>query len=467
MYHHETGYPTDPSSETDPDNDRDPLNHDPYNNDDDGLGGKDMSFSSSSEQALNEVIMEATGIAPPKRSKSTTTNTATNATGSLRFKPQEERRNNRRAAEHGEEKHVYKHGAQGAPKVGGIGMKLLMKMGYEPGKGLGAQGEGRVDPIAVQMKKDRAGLGGGFAARQAEAKQARGASKAGPAPHAPFKEPQKAPQGPATAAPRNNEPPPPASLFANRQHYNFDLRSSNPELRSNASNDGAIRREPYFVDMTGGHKFRPPRPTDEDGLVDGKAAPGPIAEAIKLIKQIVSCLDEKIYDYDVQIANETARQSKIRADRRELEMLAKEKELLHAQYQVLEGKSDRFDLLDQDMQLNVLVPRLEACRTMLECNLDPRLIERCKCRDVFLRHFWIPRVRQEMLSEREGGPPGRRRRAQGGGPGKVGPLSHVLASLPVKPVAQGPLRGCHQGEDQGEAGPDPPLPPPDPPPERH
>jgi hypothetical protein len=33
----------------------------------------------------------------------------------------------------------------------GIGSKLLSKMGYIPGKGLGSKGEGRLDPIDVYV----------------------------------------------------------------------------------------------------------------------------------------------------------------------------------------------------------------------------------------------------------------------------------------------------------------------------
>lgn len=36
---------------------------------------------------------------------------------------------------------------------------MLQKMGYNPGKGLGKTEEGRVEPVAVELKADRAGLG--------------------------------------------------------------------------------------------------------------------------------------------------------------------------------------------------------------------------------------------------------------------------------------------------------------------
>ena len=36
---------------------------------------------------------------------------------------------------------------------------MLQKMGYNPGKGLGKTEEGRVEPVAVEVKVDRAGLG--------------------------------------------------------------------------------------------------------------------------------------------------------------------------------------------------------------------------------------------------------------------------------------------------------------------
>lgn len=40
-----------------------------------------------------------------------------------------------------------------------IGFAMLQKMGYNPGKGLGKTEEGRVEPVAVEVKVDRAGLG--------------------------------------------------------------------------------------------------------------------------------------------------------------------------------------------------------------------------------------------------------------------------------------------------------------------
>lgn len=36
---------------------------------------------------------------------------------------------------------------------------MLQKMGYNPGKGLGKTEEGRVEPVAVELKADRGGLG--------------------------------------------------------------------------------------------------------------------------------------------------------------------------------------------------------------------------------------------------------------------------------------------------------------------
>ena len=39
------------------------------------------------------------------------------------------------------------------------GFAMLQKMGYNPGKGLGKKEEGRVEPVAVELKADRAGLG--------------------------------------------------------------------------------------------------------------------------------------------------------------------------------------------------------------------------------------------------------------------------------------------------------------------
>lgn len=43
----------------------------------------------------------------------------------------------------------------------GFGMKMLLKMGYKPGAGLGKEGEGRVNPIEVKLRQGQAGLGFG------------------------------------------------------------------------------------------------------------------------------------------------------------------------------------------------------------------------------------------------------------------------------------------------------------------
>uniref|UniRef100_A0A1B6JFI2 G patch domain-containing protein 11 n=2 Tax=Homalodisca liturata TaxID=320908 RepID=A0A1B6JFI2_9HEMI len=40
-----------------------------------------------------------------------------------------------------------------------VGFKMLQKLGFKPGTGLGRSGEGRVEPISVEVKSDRQGLG--------------------------------------------------------------------------------------------------------------------------------------------------------------------------------------------------------------------------------------------------------------------------------------------------------------------
>ncbi len=45
-----------------------------------------------------------------------------------------------------------------APIRGGVGMKLLQKMGWRPGQVLGKRGEGSYEPIALSVKMDRKGL---------------------------------------------------------------------------------------------------------------------------------------------------------------------------------------------------------------------------------------------------------------------------------------------------------------------
>ena len=45
-----------------------------------------------------------------------------------------------------------------APITGGVGMRLLQKMGWKPGQVLGKRGEGNLEPIAMNVKMDRKGL---------------------------------------------------------------------------------------------------------------------------------------------------------------------------------------------------------------------------------------------------------------------------------------------------------------------
>lgn len=46
-----------------------------------------------------------------------------------------------------------------AEDASNVGNKLLAKMGWTAGQGLGLQGEGRVDPVETQLRAARAGLG--------------------------------------------------------------------------------------------------------------------------------------------------------------------------------------------------------------------------------------------------------------------------------------------------------------------
>lgn len=45
-----------------------------------------------------------------------------------------------------------------APVSGGVGMKLLQKMGWQPGEGLGRNREGVLEPLALELKIDKKGL---------------------------------------------------------------------------------------------------------------------------------------------------------------------------------------------------------------------------------------------------------------------------------------------------------------------
>lgn len=57
------------------------------------------------------------------------------------------------------EETVREEGLKQAIKEDNVGYKLLQRMGYEPGKGLGRTGEGIVDPIEVRIKKRRECIG--------------------------------------------------------------------------------------------------------------------------------------------------------------------------------------------------------------------------------------------------------------------------------------------------------------------
>ncbi|KAI9220377.1 hypothetical protein BC828DRAFT_405875 [Blastocladiella britannica] len=49
-----------------------------------------------------------------------------------------------------------------------VGMKLLMRMGFEEGAGLGKDGQGIAEPLAVQLSAGRVGIGAAAAAREVE-----------------------------------------------------------------------------------------------------------------------------------------------------------------------------------------------------------------------------------------------------------------------------------------------------------
>ena len=44
-----------------------------------------------------------------------------------------------------------------APVAGGMGMKLLQKMGWKPGEGLGKNKEGGLEPLNLDVKMDKKG----------------------------------------------------------------------------------------------------------------------------------------------------------------------------------------------------------------------------------------------------------------------------------------------------------------------
>ncbi|XP_053678120.1 protein Son-like [Anopheles nili] len=48
-----------------------------------------------------------------------------------------------------------------APVTGGMGMQLLQKMGWQPGQGLGKEKNGSLQPLMLDVKLDKRGLGEG------------------------------------------------------------------------------------------------------------------------------------------------------------------------------------------------------------------------------------------------------------------------------------------------------------------
>ncbi|KAJ1976094.1 hypothetical protein H4R35_002852 [Dimargaris xerosporica] len=68
---------------------------------------------------------------------------------------------------------VHKEFAQFTKHSGGVALKMMMKMGYKFGQGLGASGEGIVNPIETKLRPSRMGLSyKGFKEKTAQAREA-------------------------------------------------------------------------------------------------------------------------------------------------------------------------------------------------------------------------------------------------------------------------------------------------------
>ncbi|CAN6440326.1 unnamed protein product [Victoria cruziana] len=50
--------------------------------------------------------------------------------------------------------------AQTALEPSNIGFRMLQQMGYKPGSALGKEGKGRVEPVGLQIRRSRTGIGG-------------------------------------------------------------------------------------------------------------------------------------------------------------------------------------------------------------------------------------------------------------------------------------------------------------------
>jgi len=65
------------------------------------------------------------------------------------------------------QQHRGHEGRRGANEVDNKGYGMLAKMGWKDGDGLGKTGQGRAEPVQVEQRMERAGLGSNAASVQA------------------------------------------------------------------------------------------------------------------------------------------------------------------------------------------------------------------------------------------------------------------------------------------------------------
>lgn len=233
----------------------------------------------------------------------------------------------------------------------GIGMKLLMKMGYKPGEGLGASGEGRIEPIAVAVRKDKAGIG-------ADTHDLLQPGKAG------F---DKAKEG--------------ATQDSSEEEYMSFVEERQREWRKVSPQFEVIRQQEQLgkvniIDMTGQKK--------------------PFSGRFADLRQRLQQAEQK---QEQQAISEQQRKALL-----DMQVIRAEQSFISIEGQLRAARA-RLDallvptrsslmLLPMDAQLAILARRIASFDS-----IEPEDVKGLECCERLLRFFWIPRFREAMLAD--------------------------------------------------------------------